>query len=126
MLELIVVIGIIASILAIRWLVEIDFSGSILTLLGLNLFAVGVLEGIPTGLYYHILLYQVLGRRGELPAGWWISPSRYHARLTGSEKQRVLRWFYLGGVGFLLCITGGTLALLGLLLGTNFSLFFEP
>jgi hypothetical protein len=68
----------------------------------------------------------MLRRRGNLPAGWWISPSRYHARLNDPERRHVLRWFFLGGVGFLLCIAGGMLALSGMISGTNFPALFEP
>jgi hypothetical protein len=126
MIELVVVIGMVASILAVRWMVEVSLPGSSLTLFGLWVFAAGIVEGIPSGLYYHILLYRVFRSRGEIPAGWWISPSRYHARLSDPEKRVVLRWFFLGGLGFLLCITGGVLALSGIISGTMFPALFEP
>jgi hypothetical protein len=126
MIELALVIGMVASIVAVRWMVEISLPGSTLTFFGLWVFAAGIIEGIPSGLYYHILLYRVFRSRGEIPAGWWISPSRYHARLNDLEKQVVLRWFFLGGLGFLLCIAGGILALSGMIIGTIFSAPFEP
>jgi len=121
MIELLVVAGMVAFIVAVRWLVEATLPGSALTLFGLCIFTAGIFEGIPSGLYYHMLLYRALRGRGEIPAGWWISPSRYHVRLSDAEKRLVLRWFFLGGLGFLLCITGGILAISGMIFGLSFS-----
>lgn len=122
MLELMLVIVIVTVLLAIRWIMEVSVSGSTLTILGLSVLAAGIIEGIPTGFYYHIVLYRLLHRRGKLPPGWWISPSQYHVHLNMEEGQRVRRWFFLGGLGFLLCVVGGLLALSGMVFGTVGSL----
>jgi hypothetical protein len=122
MLELMLVIVIVAVIFGIRWIMEASVSGSTFTVLGLSFLTAGIIEGIPTGLYYHIVLYRVLHPRGKLPPGWWISPSQYHVHLSKEEARRVRRWFFLGGMGFLLCIVGGLLALSGMAFGAVGSL----
>jgi hypothetical protein len=118
MLELTLAILTVTAVLAVRWLMQSGVSPSSLTELGLFILAAGIVEGIPTGLYYHIVLYRLLHPRGRLPPGWWISPSRYHVHLTEEEARRVRRWFFLGGIGFLLCIIGGLMALSGMVYGT--------
>ncbi|HEY5595472.1 MAG TPA: hypothetical protein VIL61_10030 [Nitrospiria bacterium] len=118
MLELTMVILMVTAVLAVQWVMQVSFSASTLTVLGLTVLAAGMIEGIPTGLYYHIVLYRLLHPRGRLPPGWWISPSRYHLHLTEEEGRRVRRWFFLGGMGFLLCIMGGLMALSGMVYGT--------
>ncbi|MBI3810726.1 MAG: hypothetical protein HY283_00760 [Nitrospirae bacterium] len=118
MLELTLVILTVTAVLAVQWMMQISFPASTLTDLGLFILAAGIIEGIPTGLYYHVVLYRLLHRRGRLPSGWWISPSRYHVHLTEMEGRRVRRWFFLGGLGFLLCMVGGLMALSGVMLGT--------
>jgi hypothetical protein len=118
MLELTLVILTVTALVAVQWMMQISFSASTLTVLGLAVLAAGIIEGIPTGLYYHIVLYRLLHPRGRLPPGWWISPSQYHVHLTEEEGRRVRRWFFLGGLGFLLCIIGGVVALSGMAIGT--------
>jgi len=118
MLELTLVLLMVAAVLAVRGLMQISFSASTLTELGLIVLGAGIVEGIPAGLYYHVVLYRLLHPRGRLPPGWWISPSQYHVHLTEEEGRRVRRWFFLGGIGFLLCILGGLMALSGMAFGT--------
>ncbi len=118
MLELTLVILMVTAVLTVQWLMQAGVSSSTLTELGLFILTAGIMEGIPTGLYYHIVLYRLLHSRGRLPSGWWISPSRYHVYLTEEEGHRVRRWFFLGGIGFLLCIIGGLMALSGMVVGT--------
>jgi hypothetical protein len=84
---------------------------------GLWLLVLGLIEGIPTGLYYHLLLYRILGPRGKLPPLWWFSPQQYHVYLDEKEYPVVRLWFLLGGIGFLFSVIGGVLAFLGLISG---------
>lgn len=83
--------------------------------LALSLIAVGVLVGVPTGLYYHVLLRRALLSRGRLPKGWYWKPQQHEATLERSSVQRLRPWFYVGGFGFLLVVTGFTLAVSALL-----------
>ena len=78
--------------------------------------ALGLALGIPTSLVYHAKLARVLAARGELPARWWLSPTRLHERLRGAERRAVLRWFFLGGAGFVITLAGCAAALVGALL----------
>jgi hypothetical protein len=126
MLELTLVILTVTVLVAVQWMMQVSFSASTLTEIGLFILAAGIIEGIPTGFYYHVVLYRLLHRRGRLPAGWWISPSQYHVHLTEEEGRQVRRWFFLGGLGFLLCIVGGMMALSGMVYGTVGSTSFFP
>ncbi len=78
--------------------------------------ATGMLLGVPTGLWYHVKLRSCLGPRDELPERWWVRPVPLNARLRPEERARVLVWFYIGGVGFALCVLGCVLVLAGALL----------
>jgi len=117
MLELSLVLAVVMIILTLRWVMNVSLAASSLTELGFIILTVGIIEGIPTGLYYHVVLYRLLHPRGRLPPGWWIAPAQYHVHLSDAEGRRVRRWFFLGGLGFLLCILGGILALFGLVFG---------
>ena len=66
----------------------------------------GFAFGVPTGIWYHIALSRALSPRGQLPARWWIRPTAFHPMLTPEERPQVLRWFYAGGIGFLLTALG--------------------
>ena len=43
---------------------------------------------------------------GPLPEGWIWRPVSFHDRLSPSGRGRVLRWFYLGGAGFVFVVLG--------------------
>ena len=66
----------------------------------------GFVVGVPTGLVYHVRLYQVLHPRGELPRGWFWRPLRFNARLQPEERPRVMAWCYVGGLGFVVICLG--------------------
>jgi hypothetical protein len=91
-------------------------SWSVLLQLGVLGVALGLALGIPTSLVYHARLARALGPRGELPPRWWLAPTRLHPRLRGAERRAVLRWFFLGGAGFVLTIAGCALVVAGALL----------
>ena len=78
--------------------------------------AFGLALGIPTSLVYHVKLARVLSARGELPARWWLSPTRLHALLRGAERRSVLRWFFAGGAGFVITLAGCVAAFVGALM----------
>ena len=51
-------------------------------------------------------LYQTLGPRGELPAGWYWRPLQYNTCLRPEERKSVMSWCYLGGAGFAVICLG--------------------
>ena len=81
--------------------------------LGLLLLVAGLAEGLPTGIWYHVVLYRILIRRGPLPSRWWIHPTRHHAGLTPEEHRRIRLWFLLGGLGYTMAVGGGLVAIVG-------------
>ena len=117
MLELTVVFVILVLLTLAALIRSFGFSSSLWMEIGLLLLAMGLLEGIPTGLLYHWALYRTLRLRGPLPPRWLLHPTDYHVDLTEEESRRVKRWFYLGAFGFLLCVAGGLLALAAALFG---------
>ena len=78
--------------------------------------AAGMAFGVPTGLWYHVRLRGFLAARDDLPARWWLRPVELHPRLEPQERPPVMRWFYAGGIGFLLTVLGCALVVLGVLL----------
>jgi hypothetical protein len=84
---------------------------------GLVTIALGLMVGLTTGFWYHVLLYRILSARMRLPGRWWVSPSRLHKHLTSGEWRRITPWYRLGGLGFVLCVAGGAAAIAGSLLG---------
>jgi hypothetical protein len=88
----------------------------LMTQLGLWTLIAGLIAGIPTGFWYHVMLYRLLARKAAVPAGWWWSPTDFHRQLAQEEVALIKPWFMLGGVGFMLCLAGGLAAMAGLLL----------
>ncbi len=114
MLELLLVLGSVVGFGVIA-LITVVITPQIMIELGLWVLAVGLLVGIPTGLWYHVALYRELAPRMTLPPRWWRAPVELHALLTPVELRRVRPWFRAGAVGFLLCCVGGVAAIAGLL-----------
>ncbi len=110
LLALAIVIG-----LGVIVLITAVITPQIMIELGLWVLAIGLLVGIPTGLWYHVALYHQLVPRIILPARWWRRPVELHSLLTPVEFRRVRPWFVAGAVGFLLCCVGGVAAIIGLL-----------
>jgi hypothetical protein len=84
--------------------------------IGLLMLAAGLLEGVPTGFWYHVVLRRILIARGNLPPRWWLHPTRHHAHLTDDEHRRIRLWFVLGGIGYAVAVAGGLAAIVGLLI----------
>ena len=84
--------------------------------IGLVMLLTGLVEGIPTGFWYHVVLRRILIQRGNLPPKWWIHPTRHHGQLTPEEHRRIRLWFVLGGIGYAIAVTGGLAAIVGLLI----------
>lgn len=101
-------LGIVAAITAVMCLVSGVWFTPWETLYygGIWVTVSGFVVGVPTGLVYHVLLYRTLHPRGELPPGWIWRPLRYNARLEPSERNHVLSWCYVGGLGFVIICVG--------------------
>jgi hypothetical protein len=100
----------------------IGFGATILTprliaAIGLGTLCLGIVMGVPTGVWYHVILYRLVSAKIPLPRSWWLSPSRLHGQLTDVERRRITPWYRTGGVGFVLSVVGGLAAIAGLLMG---------
>lgn len=73
---------------------------------GIWVTSLGFAIGVPTGLVYHLRLYQVLHPRGQLPRGWYWSPIRFNRCLQAGERRSVLSWCYAGALGFVIICIG--------------------
>lgn len=114
MLEIALVLGTIVAVGILGFITTI-FTPQLMTAIGLAMLTLGLLIGVPTGVWYHVLLYRVLTPRMALPPKWWWSPIDLHPHLTGTELARLKPWFMTGGIGFALSLIGGLAAMAGLL-----------
>src|SRR5215204_5262438 len=80
MLETLIVVGLIALLAGAGW-AAVLLPWTVIALAGAACAAFGFLLGVPTGFYYHVLLYRFLQPRGVLPRGWYWHPMRYHEHL---------------------------------------------
>ena len=101
-----VFLGLIGFVLAGRY-----WDALLLLRWGWTLMAVGLVVGVPTGVVYHIKLLRLLAQKKAPTKGWWIDPRPLHRYLSDAEVRRCVPWFYVGGVGFVLCV-GGCICLL--------------
>jgi hypothetical protein len=115
MLETLCVLATVAGVLAVGFVTTLVSPG-VMAEVGLWTLAVGLVAGLPTGLWYHVALYRLLSTKSPLPSGWWWSPVDYHAHLTPPELARIRPWFLVGGIGFLLSLIGGLAAMAGFIL----------
>jgi len=83
---------------------------------GIACTAIGMLIGVPTGAWYHVKLYAALRPHGALPQTWWLRPVALHERLSPGDRCGVLRWFFIGGVGFGVTALGCGLVILAVAL----------
>ena len=108
MLEMMLALGLLGFVSAALW-VFFWLPWAWLVVLGGLASFVGMVVGIPAALRYHLLLYRALRVRGQVPAGWWVSPQKLHATLDEPQRARVLPWWWLGGAGFMFVIAGAGL-----------------
>jgi hypothetical protein len=76
--------------------------------------ALGLVLGVPLGLYYHVVLRRELVRLSLLTPRWYMAPQKLHGALDEAGRGRVLPWFYAGGAGFLVIVLGLLLAVVSL------------
>src|SRR5574342_1015801 len=86
----------------------------VMIMLALGVLLLGLLVAVPTGFWYHVLLYRIVSAKVSVPRRWWLSPAALHIHLTDLEQRRVWLWYRLGGIGFVLSVAGGLAAIAGL------------
>jgi hypothetical protein len=114
MLELMLVVGGVAAVGLIGF-VAAALTPSLVTATGLGVLLLGLALGLPTGFWYHVILYRLVSARNPVPRTWWLSPARLHPGLTRDEERRIAPWYRIGGVGFLLAVAGGLTAIASVL-----------
>ena len=114
MLELLIVAGSL-GLIGLIGLVTVMVTPPMMVEYGLWTLAAGLVIGIPTGWWYHVVLYRTLAGRMPMPSQWWRKPVALHPLLTADEYPRIRRWFVAGALGFVLCVSGGLAAMAGLL-----------
>ncbi len=92
------------------------FTSPLLAAIGLGTLLLGLVVGVPTGFWYHVVLYRIVSTKTRLPRTWWVFPSGLHRHLTSAEQRRVGLWYRIGGAGFVLSVAGGLVAIVGLLM----------
>ena len=85
-------------------------------MLALGALLLGLAVGVPTGFWYHVMLYRLVSRKIPVPRRWWLSPSGLHVHLTDVEQRRIKPWNRLGGIGFVLSVVGGLAAIAAMLM----------
>ncbi|MDH4187661.1 MAG: hypothetical protein OEV08_11730, partial [Nitrospira sp.] len=113
MLELLLVLASVAGLCVVA-VFTVVITPQLMIELGLWALAAGLVIGIPTGLWYHVVLYRQLSSRMTLPPRWWRAPVEWHPQLPPAEFSHVRPWFIAGAVGFVLCCAGGLAAIAGL------------
>jgi hypothetical protein len=116
MLEVAFVLAVVAA-LGLLGLPTVVFSLQFPTVIGLATLLLGLVVGVPTGFWYHVVLYRIASAKTPLPRRWWLSPSDLHACLTDVEQRRIRPWYRIGGAGFVLCVVGAVLAIVSLVGG---------
>lgn len=104
--------GLVLLLTAAGW-AAVLLSWQTLLIAGAVCVAAGGALGLPTGFYYHVLLYRFLKDQGHVPSDWWLRPTRYHDRLDAEQQGKMRPWFSLGGVGALIMFVGCLIAGLG-------------
>ena len=111
-LELLIAVGVIGVLGGMGMLALVSVPA--LVTVGGAILLVGVLVGVPTGIMYHVRLYQILHPRGQLDKRWLWHPLALHDCLEERERRRVLPWCYVGAAGFFIIVAGIVVAGVGL------------
>ena len=112
MFEITLVVVVLAAVGLAAFLATI-LTPHLVAALGLGTLLLGLLLGVPTGFWYHVILYRCLQARIPLPRRWWVSPADLHSHLAEAERRPIRPWYRIGGVGFVLCVLGGLAAIAG-------------
>lgn len=115
MLETTLVLGAVVAVGLVVLLATV-FTAPVMIMLALGALLLGLVVGVPTGFWYHVVLYRIVSARIAVPRTWWLSPSALHVHLTAAERRRIRLWNRLGGIGFVLSVVGGLAAIAVLLM----------
>jgi hypothetical protein len=109
--ELLMVLGLIVGIVAaamVAW--------TSLLVAGMVLTVVGLVFGVLTGFWYHVVLARAVAAPASTPQ-LWLRPASLHVRLDEISRRRVMPWFYAGAAGFVVTVVGLAVFALGLAVG---------
>lgn len=115
MLEITLVLTAVAAVGLVVLLATV-LTAPVMIMLAVGALLLGLVVGVPTGFWYHVVLYRIVSAKIAMPRRWWLSPSDLHVHLTDAEQRRTRLWYRLGGVGFVLSVVGGLAAIAGLLM----------
>jgi len=96
--------------------IGLSVTPGLIAAIGVAMLLLGLMVGVPTGFWYHVILYRSVSARIAVPPRWWLSPAALHRYLTPAETRRITPWNRIGGLGFVLCVVGGLAAIAGLFL----------
>jgi len=113
MIELLMVVGFMGVLAGLGALALVAMET--LVLVGGGMIVLGLLVGVPTGVMWHVRLYQVLSPLGRLEPGWLWSPIGYNEQLPEENRREVLAWCYVGGLGFGVFLLGAVVAGAGII-----------
>jgi hypothetical protein len=115
MLEAVLVLSVLGSV-GLILLLAMLLTPPVLVMLAIGIMVLGLVVGVPTGFWYHVLLYRLVAAKTPVPRRWWVSPAALHAHLTDAEERRIRLCYRLGGIGFVLSMVGGLAAIAALLI----------
>lgn len=114
MIEALWVFGVL-TVLVVGGTLSVAVTAEWLMAAGLSAIAIGLVVGIPGGIYYHVQLRRALLRAAALPERWWLHPTRLHESLPAHERRTFMPWFLVGAAGWGLIILGAAIFALGLM-----------
>src|SRR5262245_59755595 len=114
MIEIALIVGVIALVIGVTALFAL-VSWYILFGLGIGLIALGMLIGVPTGFWFHVVLYRVMREKHIVQPRWWLRPIGIFEALSADDRRRVAPWMYAGGAGFVIALVGCALFAVGAL-----------
>lgn len=115
MLEITLVLTAVSAV-GLVVLLATALTAPVMIMLAVGALLLGLVVGVPTGFWYHVVLYRIVSAKTAVPRKWWLSPSGLHVHLTDAEQRRIRLWYRLGGIGFVLSVVGGLAAIAGLLM----------
>jgi hypothetical protein len=115
MLEAVLVFSALGSV-GLILLLAMLLTPPVLVMLAIGIMVLGLVVGVPTGLWYHVVLYRLVAAKAPVPRRWWVSPAALHVHLTDAEERSIRLWYRLGGIGFVLSMVGGLGAIAVLLI----------